>query len=354
LTVRVQCPNCSSVCQVDDHHLGSAVQCGKCHKTFTLRPSVPGKANAPANPVSEEELLLVLDGPAAAALAAPAAAGSQSKPSPALTPSALPGVCCVDVAAATSPGRARTRNEDSFLVQHVSWCSLDQRHEVALVVVADGMGGHEAGDQASGLVIRTVGTALAGLLGGAILGQRSDASLANLTDAVTGAIKEANRAVYRQAQTQPACRGMGATAAVVLIWDGQAIIGHVGDCRVYRYSGEELTQVTRDQTLVARMVELGQLTPEEAARHPRRNEVAQAIGKYALLEPARYDISLSPGAWLVACCDGLYAHVDERTLQKEIVKAEVSARALADRLIDLANKGGGSDNCTVVVVHCSE
>ena len=352
MTVRVQCPNCSSVCQVDDHHLGSAVQCGKCHKTFTLRPSVPGKANAPANPVSEEELLLVLDGPAAAALAAPAAAGSQSKPSPALTPSALPGVCCVDVAAATSPGRARTRNEDSFLVQHVSWCSLDQRHEVALVVVADGMGGHEAGDQASGLVIRTVGTALAGLLGGAILGQRSDASLANLTDAVTGAIKEANRAVYRQAQTQPACRGMGATAAVVLIWDGQAIIGHVGDCRVYRYSGEELTQVTRDQTLVARMVDLGKLSPREALTHPSRNEVAQAIGRHADIAPGSYQVKLASGDWLIAACDGLHAHVDARMLEDAIRVAEPSAFYLSHHLVDLANQGGGSDNCTVVAIRC--
>jgi protein phosphatase len=165
-------------------------------------------------------------------------------------------------------------------------------------------------------------------------------------------LREANRLVRESAQSNAAWKGLGSTAVALLIWDGQAHIRLVGDCRVYHWRGGKLTQVTRDQTLVARMVELGQLTPEEAATHPRRNEVAQAIGKYALVEPGRYDLTLSPGDWLVASSDGLQAHVNDRALGEAIAKAGSSAAELANRLVDLANQGGGSDNCTVVAVRC--
>jgi protein phosphatase len=248
----------------------------------------------------------------------------------------------------------RDRNEDSLLVQQCSWSNLNQRHDIALIVVADGLGGHQAGDQASGLVIRRMSEVLTPLLTAAFDPECPDPTPEVLAETLERGFQEANRVVRQAAQDNPSWKGMGSTAVAVLVWDGKAYISLVGDCRLYHGHAGKLTQITRDQTLVQRMVELGQLTPEEAARHPRRNEVAQAIGKYALLEPARYDVSLSPGDWLVACCDGLYAHVDNRTFQKEISKAGVSAPQLADQLIDLANKGGGSDNCTVVAVHCSQ
>jgi serine/threonine protein phosphatase PrpC len=277
----------------------------------------------------------------------------KATPAPAPKAPATPSIRLA-IGSATTRGRVRDRNEDSLLVQQCTWSNRNQRHDIALIVVADGMGGHQAGDRASGLVIRVMCDVLTPLLTAALDDESPDPTDEILAETLDRGLQEANRVVRQAAQDNPSWKGMGSTAVALLVWDGKGYISLVGDCRVYHLHAGKLKQITRDQTLVARMVELGQLTPEEAARHPRRNEVAQAIGKYALLEPARYDISLSPGAWLVACCDGLYAHVDERTLQKEIVKAEVSARALADRLIDLANKGGGSDNCTVVVVHCSE
>jgi serine/threonine protein phosphatase PrpC len=145
---------------------------------------------------------------------------------------------------------------------------------------------------------------------------------------------------------------MGSTAVALVIWDGKAVIRLVGDCRVYHWRAGKLTQVTRDQTLVARMVELGQLTPEEAVNHPRRNEVAQAVGKYALIEPGRYEQVLKSGDWLIVSSDGLSAHVNDRTLEEAVAKAGSSAAELADHLVESANRGGGSDNCTVVVVRC--
>jgi protein phosphatase len=255
----------------------------------------------------------------------------------------------LDVGNVTSSGCVRPRNEDSYLVQHLAWSNLDQHHEAAIVVLADGMGGYEAGDQASGLVIRTLGGSLAGLLGEALIGQLKEGAAAARIDL---ALKAANRAVHTKAQTDPACKGMGATAAVAFVHDGQIQVGHVGDCRVYHFQEGKLLQVTRDQTLVARMVELGQLSAAEATTHPKRNEVTQAIGRNPELQPAAYQLNIAPGDWLIIACDGLHAHVDEEQLAKVLTDGAPSAARLAHHLVCLANEGGGSDNCTVIVVRC--
>ncbi len=145
---------------------------------------------------------------------------------------------------------------------------------------------------------------------------------------------------------------MGATAAVVVIWNGRVVVGHIGDCRVYHQSAGQLKQVTRDQTVVNRMVELGQLTPREAAGHPARNEVLQAIGTRTAIEPAHCKLKVAPLDWLLVTCDGLYGQVDDRVIQTTLSKAPPSAALTANRLVELANQSGGADNCTVVAVRC--
>ena len=100
------------------------------------------------------------------------------------------------------------------------------------------------------------------------------------------------------------------------------------------------------------MVELGQLTPQEAINHPSGNEVTQAVGKRADIQPARYGLKLAKGDWLLVACDGLHAHVDDRTIQDAVNNAAFAAAPLADQLVDLANQRGGSDNCTVVAAYC--
>jgi serine/threonine protein phosphatase PrpC len=258
--------------------------------------------------------------------------------------------CRLVVGSATTRGRVRDRNEDSVLVQQCTWSNLAERHDVALIVVADGMGGHAAGERASGLVLQAMNKALTPLLAAAVHDRVP--SPEDLDAAVDRGLQEANRLVRDTAKDNAALKGMGSTAAALLIWDGRASIHWVGDCRVYHWRQGILTQVTRDQTLVARMVELGQLTPEEAAVHPRRNEVAQAVGKYALLEPGQHELTLTPGDWLIACSDGLQAHVSDRALRETLDKTKSSAPELAPHLMEMANQGGGSDNCTVVAVQC--
>jgi protein phosphatase len=262
------------------------------------------------------------------------------------------GALRLEVAGVTSIGRERSRNEDSFLVQHLTWSDLNQNHQLALVIVADGMGGHAGGDQAARLALRTIGTILAPLLTNALSTQQQEVTRAGLANSIDAAIKEANRVVQQAATTDRRYKGMGATGAVVVIWNGRVVIGHIGDCRVYHYHATQLKQVTRDQTLVNRMVELGKLTPEEAVGHPASNEVLQAIGTRTAIEPAHYKLKLVSGDWMLVACDGLHGQVDDRTIQATVSKAPPSAALLANRLVDLADQSGGADNCTVVAVRC--
>jgi serine/threonine protein phosphatase PrpC len=274
---------------------------------------------------------------------------------------------------ATSRGLVRPRNEDCFLVQHFTWSSGDDCHDVALLIVADGMGGHQAGDKASSLAVRTMASTLAPALAGMLHGPNREAGATVLGRHLDQALQEAHSAVLRRGESDPTCKGMGATVVVAIVWDDLALIRHVGDCRAYHLHGGHLLQITRDQTLVNRMVDLGKLTPEEAATHPDRNQVLQALGQtpirgraptqptgkvadvdfaesFRKLEPSEHRLRFQPGDRLVLTCDGLGAHVAPEALEEAVAEWRGSAESLARHLVDLANAGGGTDNCTVVVV----
>jgi serine/threonine protein phosphatase PrpC len=327
VTVRVTCSHCGTPCLVAEAHLGKPVRCGQCRRVFTPPPPAPESDDC--LPTFDEALPAV--------------------PLRLTTPRPRPRL---DVGAATSVGRVRERNEDSFLVQHLTWSNLDERHEAALLVVADGMGGYDAGDRASDLVIRTLNASVAPLLAGAMNSKLTDAAGGALMSALTDGLRDANRVVFQKGQTDRTCKGMGATGAVALVWDDTAFIAHVGDARVYHHSGGRVKQVTKDQTLVTRMVEMGTLSPQEALTHPKRNEVTQAIGKQADLSPGEYRVSLSRGDWLLVACDGLHAHVEGNELETRIARAPAAAAVFAEQLVEEVNRRGGSDNVTVVVVRC--
>jgi protein phosphatase len=256
------------------------------------------------------------------------------------------------IGGATSRGMDRERNEDHFLVQQLVWSDGEEVHELALLIVCDGMGGHKGGDKASSLAVRSIATTMAPVLAGILQNPDREAGAAVLARNLDKAFQDAHAAICRRAETDPSLKGMGSTAAALLIWDDQAFIRHVGDCRVYYQEAGVLRQVTRDQTVVGRMVELGQLKPEEAAKHPSRNEVLQALGKRGLVEPSQESLLLEKGDRLVVCCDGLTTHVEDDALAEAVAKWKRSPTELAARLVDMANEGGGSDNCTVAVVFC--
>ena len=313
--LRITCPHCQKQCAVNAQHAGKTVACPHCKKNFAV-PDASQSASTSSTSSSSSRMFRL------------------------------------DIGSATNRGQVRQLNEDCFLVQHLTWSDLDYCRETALVIVTDGLGGHKAGDEAARIVIRTVGSAINGLLASALGRKIRDTSVNNLNERIQEAILQANTAVKEKSATDPSLKGMAATVSAVLIWNGQIIIGHVGDCRVYLFRNDKLEQVTVDQTLVNRMVELGQLTPEEAKDHPARNEITQAVGMYSRIEPASHHMLLKQGDTVVVTSDGLNAHVDDRMIAGAIRKTGYSASILANHLVDMANKGGGEDNITVAVINC--
>jgi protein phosphatase len=165
------------------------------------------------------------------------------------------------------------------------------------------------------------------------------------------ALREANRQVYAASRAPGSKRrGMGCTAEAVYVNGRHVVVGHVGDSRTYHLHEGRLLQLTRDQTLVNRLVELGTLTEEEAESHPRRNELQQAIGGQPDVEPGTYSGPLTPGDWIVVCSDGLSNHVGNVELKQMLLSEAQSAEMAARRLVNLANIEGATDNATVVVV----
>lgn len=274
--------------------------------------------------------------------------GSQLLPTFDAEPEAAKQTLTVDIGAATTPGRARERNEDAYLVRRQSWCRAGQQHELALLAVADGMGGYDGGEQASAVVIQALQTALTPLFDRSLSGQQL---AAGEFDRLHVGFNDASLAVYRAAQSEPRWKGMGAAAVAALLWRDQVHLAHVGDCRAYHFHDDQLRQVTKDQTLVQRMIDLGTLKAHEAQHHPAKNELSQALGRRPDVVPETCQLTLAAGDWLLLACDGLHADLGHDALCREFERAAASATLFAQRLIDVVDQRGGSDNCTVIAVH---
>ncbi len=224
--------------------------------------------------------------------------------------------------AATDVGRVREGNEDAYLVDDA----------MGLVAVADGMGGHRAGEVASA-------TALEALRSAITHGRPLRESM-----------QDANEAVFTKSLTDDELRGMGTTlTAATLVTGGIVLVGHVGDSRAYLLHDGELRQVTMDHSLVEELVREGRLTADEAAVHPQRSIITRALGVDASVEVDVYPVELAPGDRLLLCSDGLTGMVQAETIAGTLRREEDPARAAA-ALIDAANVAGGEDNITAVVV----
>ena len=226
------------------------------------------------------------------------------------------------VGAATDVGRVRGHNEDAYLVDD----------QLGLVAVADGMGGHQAGEVASA-------TALEAL-------RASVGSGAGVRDAVTAA----NEAVYEKSTTDERLRGMGTTlTAATLAAGGTVLLAHVGDSRAYELHEGQLRRVTTDHSLVEELIQAGELTEAEAEGDPRRSMITRSIGIEPGVDVDLVPIQVGSGDRFLICSDGLTGMVDDDEIE-EILKSESDPTAAARQLIDAANRGGGTDNITVLVV----
>lgn len=226
----------------------------------------------------------------------------------------------IETGVATDIGKVREGNEDSYLV------------EPPLFAVADGMGGHRGGEVASHLALDTVEA----------LAEQGRGTLGDQ-------VREANRAVYEESQRDRAVTGMGTTLTAARVVDGAARVAHVGDSRAYLMRAGSLRQVTDDHTLVNRMVKAGEITPEEAQVHPHRNVLTRALGTEPDVQVDEIEVALMDGDRLMLCSDGLFGMVNEDQIQA-ILEAEPDPQKTADRLVRAANRAGGVDNITVVVL----
>ena len=230
----------------------------------------------------------------------------------------------VSYGASSDVGRVREANEDSYLVAE------------PLFVVADGMGGHIAGDVASTTAVKVIQEGS---------GHLSSEDPATLTKIIT----DANTAIWDKAQSDPALRGMGTTCTLVLVDDDRVHIAHVGDSRAYRVRDGQLEQLTEDHTLVGRMVQEGRLSAEEAQHHPQRSIITRALGVDEEVQVDLDTVELSDGDRLLICSDGLSSMVEEDQI-KDVLAREPDPQKTADALVELANEAGGDDNVTVVVI----
>ena len=281
--------------------------------------------------------------------------------------------CRLEIASWTTTGMVRTGNEDAFALMHATESRQDDLTDTALVFLADGMGGYEAGEIAAAMTMQilrqnlTMNKMFAQFAGGsAFTNDAASPPPKGETHAPAeldveackmlfkGALKDANRQIFTASRAPGSKRrGMGCTAEAAYIDGKNLVVGHVGDSRVYHLSQGELIQVTRDQTLVNRLVELGSITAEEAEDHPRKNELQQAIGGQPDVEVGIYHARVLAGDWVFVCSDGLTNHISNKDLKTMLANEAQSAQMAARRLVNLANIEGATDNATVVVIRCT-
>jgi serine/threonine protein phosphatase PrpC/CRP-like cAMP-binding protein len=240
----------------------------------------------------------------------------------------------------TDVGRVRERNEDSFLVDK----KLD------LFIVADGMGGHAAGEVASQLAVRVVREVLSRERDTLLQFEAGESSVSrtDILRLIESAVQQACAAVFGEAQRDETKRGMGTTMDALLLIGPRGFIGHVGDSRVYLHRQGAVHQLTEDHSLINELLRRGRLTREQIDKIQYKNAVTRAVGVYESVEVDTLDFDVLPGDRFLLCTDGLSGYLEEAELER--LFGEIPEAELATRLVALANERGGKDNITAVVV----
>jgi serine/threonine protein phosphatase PrpC len=245
---------------------------------------------------------------------------------------------------AQSIGREREKNDDSLLLISGSAESNDLIPDFGLFCVADGLGGYEHGAEASAIAVRVLAQGLTqGVLLDLLTGSATEA-LTSIEDIVTLAVQQANREVRARAQ------GGSTTLTSALVIGEQCTLAHVGDSRAYLISGSKIEQLTRDHSLVQELIDTGTITEDQAADHPQRNVLWNAMGKALDVKVDAATHAFPPGASLLLCSDGLWGVVPDEEILR-IVLASNSAQLACEALVQAANDAGGPDNVTVILVN---
>jgi protein phosphatase len=259
----------------------------------------------------------------------------------------------------THRGQVRPANEDNFLIAELAKAMRIQESSIEpegmrygaergyLFLVADGMGGHRAGEQASSLTLEVIERFVLDTLKWFFHLQASEER--NVLAEFQAALRQADSTVLAQADRHPECHGMGTTLTMAYSLAGELFVVHVGDSRCYLLRNGELRRLTNDHTLTQEMVRRGMLKDEEAAQHPYRHVITNCVGGTSPgLQPEAHKMDLEPGDILLLCSDGLTEMVPESKVGAALLTT-ADPRKACERLVAMANEAGGRDNITAIV-----
>ena len=236
----------------------------------------------------------------------------------------------VEISSATSVGKIRAANEDSFFVSEIG------EHDALLAIVADGMGGHNAGEIASAEAVKTL---------------KANISLScdSPKDELEIAIQCANNSIYNMSKNTPTLHGMGTTVTACVVLNNKVTAAHVGDSRLYLIRGGEITQITKDHSLVEMLLQSGSITKEDAKHHPQKNVITRALGTNNSVETDFYEFEVLDGDVIMLCSDGLVNMLDDGVILSMITECR-DFSAVANDLVTAAENAGGDDNITVILI----
>ena len=247
----------------------------------------------------------------------------------------------LEIVSETDPGMVRSHNEDS--VGHEKSCGL--------VVVADGMGGYNAGEVASGITVSVLTTEIKHRLREVSAHERDADSGKELGVALLyGNVQKANASIYHAAQSQPQYAGMGTTVVAGLFYDNRVAVAHVGDSRMYRLRGEEFGPITRDHSLLQEQIDSGMISVEDARLSKNKNLVTRAVGIEPEVDVDVHVYDVQVGDIYLLCSDGLNDMVEDEDIGSTLQMLQANLPLAASQLVQMANDNGGRDNVSVVLV----
>ena len=248
-------------------------------------------------------------------------------------------------ASLTDPGRVRDHNEDC----------IESRPDIGLYVLADGMGGYNAGEVASGMATSLISDGLQETWNpreSERLGR--DQAKADTERLIAEQIARANNAIFTTSQNNPECAGMGTTLVVTLFFDNFVTVAHIGDSRLYRLRGEAMEQVTRDHSLLQEQLDSGLITPEEAKLSQNKNLVTRALGIDPTVEPEIHVYETQVGDSYLLCSDGLSDMVEDEEIRLTLITLRSNPNLTVQQLVQAANDNGGRDNISAMLIRIAE
>ena len=249
---------------------------------------------------------------------------------------------CVQI---TDVGKVREHNEDA----------IGANMDAGLLVLADGMGGYNAGEVASGIAVKTVLELVTEACGREERDEvEPESGLMRQSIVLRDSISRANKIIHQTARSQPQCEGMGTTLVACLFYDNRITIAHVGDSRLYRLRRNRLEQLTLDHSLLQELVDRGFYSPEEAQRSTNRNYVTRALGVEPTVQVELNELAVEPDDLFLLCSDGLCDMVDDEDIHLTISTFSANLDTAAQQLIQLSNDHGGKDNISVILAQVLE